>query len=55
MIVINLWECEEGSERAAQDPEVRAAREAMSQSGTVTGPPEVQHYEVEDYRQSQGG
>lgn len=55
MIVVNLWESEEGSERAAQDPEVQAARDAMSQSGAAMGPPEVEHYEVEDYRQSQGG
>ncbi len=54
MIVINLWESAEGSEQAVQDPEVQAAREAMAQSGAGQGPPEVEHYEVEDYRQSQG-
>jgi heme-degrading monooxygenase HmoA len=55
MIVINLWESAEGSEQAFQDPEVQAAREAMNQSGASAGPPEVEHYEVEDYRHSQGG
>ncbi|MDQ3629838.1 MAG: hypothetical protein M3417_00890 [Actinomycetota bacterium] len=50
MIVVNLWESAEGSEQAAQDPEIQAAREAMGQTGAAAGPPEVEHYEVEDYR-----
>ena len=55
MIVINLWESEEGSEQAAEDPEIQSAREAMGQSGAATSPPDVQHYEVEDYRPSGAG
>ena len=55
MIVINLWESEEGSEQAAQDPEIQSARDAMAQSGAATSPPDVQHYEVEDYRPSGAG
>ncbi len=54
MIVVNLWETAEGSEQAAQDPEVKAARDAMSQTGAAE-PPEVEHYEVEDYRTSKDG
>jgi len=50
LVVLNLWESEDGSEQAAQDPEIQAAREAMSQTGAATGPPDVEHYEVEDYR-----
>ena len=55
MIVINLWESEEGSEQAAEDPEIQSAREAMAHSGAATSPPDVQHYEVEDYRPSGAG
>lgn len=55
VIVVNLWESAEGSEQAFQDPEIQAARDAMNQTGAATGPPEVEHYEVEDYRQSQDG
>ena len=51
MMVINLWESAEGSEQAAQDPEIQAARDAMAHSGAAQGPPDVEHYEVEDYRQ----
>ena len=54
-VVVNLWESEEGSEQAAQDPEIRQAREAMLESGAATGPPEFSHYEVADYRQAGGG
>ncbi len=55
MVIVNLWESEEGSEQAAQDPELQEAREAMRQTGAATGPPDVEHYEVEDYRSSQDG
>jgi len=51
MIVVNLWEGEEGSEQAAQDPEIQQARDALRESGAATGPPEFSHYEVVDYRQ----
>ena len=50
MLVLNLWESEEGSEEAFQDPEIQQARQAMLESGTVSGPPEISHYEVVDYR-----
>src|SRR5918997_7227450 len=55
MIVVNLWESEEGSEQAAQDPDNQAARNEMAQSEATSGEPSVEHYEVEDYRQSGGG
>lgn len=51
MIVVNLWESEDGSEQAAQDPEIQRARDALRESGAATGPPEFSHYEVVDYRQ----
>ena len=54
MIIVNLWESEEGSERAAQDPEVQAARAAMSESGAATGEPVIEHYEVVYDRQPGG-
>ncbi len=52
MVVVNLWESEEGSERAFQDPEVQRAQDAMRESGAATGQPEFLHYEVVDYRES---
>ena len=55
MLVLNLWESEEGSEQAFQDPEIQQARQAMMDSGAVTGPPEITHYEVVDYRPTRTG
>ncbi len=55
MIVLNLWESEEGSEQAFQDPEIEQAREAMQQSGATAGPPDISHYEVVDYRHPGAG
>ncbi len=55
IMVINLWESAEGSEQAAQDPDIQAAREAMAQTGAAKGPPEVEHYEVEDNRYAAEG
>ena len=54
LVVVNLWESEEGSERAFQDPEIQRAREAMQESGAASGPPEISHYEVVDYRPPAG-
>ncbi len=53
MVVMNLWESEEGSDQAAQDPEIQEAREAMANAGVATGQPTFEHYEVVDYRQTQ--
>ena len=53
-LVLNLWESEEGSEQAFQDPEIQEARQAMMDSGAAAGPPEITHYEVFDYRPSMG-
>ena len=55
IVVVNLWESDEGSERAAQDPEIQQARDALRDSGATTGQPEFSHYEVVDYRQSKEG
>ncbi len=55
MLVLNLWESDEGSEQAFQDPEIQQARQAMVDSGAVAEPPEISHYEVVDYRPSIGG
>ena len=54
VLVLNLWESEEGSEQAFQDPEIQEARQAMMDSGAAAGPPEITHYEVVDYRPSMG-
>ena len=55
LIAVNLWDSEEGSEQAAQDPDIQQARDAMANSGAATGPPEFSHYAVEDYRQTSDG
>jgi quinol monooxygenase YgiN len=49
VIIANLWENEEGSDAVFQDPEVQKTLEAMQ--GVVQGPPERNHYEVEQYRE----
>jgi len=54
LVVVNLWDSEEASEKAAQDPEIDQARQAMRDSGTATGPPEFEHYVVNDYRPVSG-
>ena len=55
LVVVNLWESEEGSEQAAQDPEIQQARNALAESGVASGPPDFSHYEVVDFRQTRGG
>ncbi len=54
LVVINLWESEEGSQRAWEDPELQEAREAAGRNGASTGKTTFEHYEVEDYRQGGG-
>ncbi len=46
----NLWESEEGSEQAFQDPEVQEARSRMAEAVGADGPASASHYEVVDYR-----
>jgi quinol monooxygenase YgiN len=46
VMVINLWQDAESSDRAFQDPEVQAALQAAGASMTST---ERTHYEVADY------
>lgn len=48
MIVVNVWESEEGAEQAAEDPDIQRARDAMRESGAPTGRPELSGYEVVD-------
>lgn len=50
LLVINLWESEDGSERAFQDPEVQEARQRAMEAGGQGQPPATTHYEVVDYR-----
>ena len=48
LLMVNLWESEEGSDAMRQDPEVaETLRESMVQ--VADGPPEVEHYELADY------
>ena len=54
IVVINLWESEEGSQQAWEDPEVQEAREAAGRNGASTGETTFDHYQVEDYRHGGG-
>jgi quinol monooxygenase YgiN len=47
LLIVNVWESEEGSEAMRQDPEVQAAIERMASAGV--GPPQVRHYELLEY------
>lgn len=48
LLMVNLWESEEGSESMRQDSEVdEAVRESMM--AVAEGPPEVEHYELVQY------
>ena len=51
LVVINLWQSEEGSQQAWEDPEIQEARQAAERSGASTGETTFEHYQVEDYRQ----
>jgi len=51
LVVINLWQSEEGSEQAWEDPEIQEARQAAERNGASTGETTFEHYRVEDYRQ----
>ena len=55
LVVVNVWESEEGSEQAAQDPDIQRARDALRDAGAATGQPEFSYYEVVDYRPTGGG
>jgi hypothetical protein len=46
--IINLWENEEGSEQAFQDPEVKEMRAQISEQMGGGEPPVGTHYEVVD-------
>ena len=54
LVVVNLWASADGSEQAAQDPDIQRARDAMGASGAGTGMPEFSHYDVVDYRPTNG-
>jgi len=51
LVVISLWQSEEGSQQAWEDPEIQEARQAAERSGASTGETTFEHYQVEDYRQ----
>lgn len=46
IIIVNLWESEDGSDNVVQDPEVQEARRKMMEA--VGAQPEVSHHEVVD-------
>ena len=48
LLMVNLWESEEGSEAMRQDAELdQALRESMLD--VADGPPNVEHYELVDH------
>jgi hypothetical protein len=46
--IVKVWESPEGSDRAAQDPEVAAVRTALAERLGAESPPGGVHYEVID-------
>lgn len=48
IMIINVWESIEGSDRAAQDPEIKAIRTALAEHLGAGSPPRGVHYEVVD-------
>jgi hypothetical protein len=52
VLIVNLWESEEGSEQAFQDPEIQEALKSLDDQ--LSPETERNHYEVVDYRMPQG-
>lgn len=51
LMIVNLWESEEDSERAFQDPEVQEMRNTLRER-LGAEPPMGVHYEVVDHQQA---
>jgi hypothetical protein len=49
--IINLWDSVEGSDRAAQDPDIQAVRAKLAGQLDRDSPPAGMHYEVVDFIQ----
>ena len=49
--IVNLWESVEGSDRAAQDPDIQAVRAKLAAQLERDSPPTGMHYEVVDFIQ----
>lgn len=49
--IVNLWESAEGSDRAAQDPDVQDVRAKLAAQLQRDSPPTGMHYEVVDFIQ----
>jgi len=47
LLIVNVWESEEGSEAMFADPEVQAGIGRVRETGS--GPPEIRHYELVQY------
>jgi hypothetical protein len=46
--ILNLWDSDEGSDRAAQDPDIQAVRAKLAALLDTDSPPTGTHYEVVD-------
>ncbi len=46
ILIVNLWESEEGSDQMALDPRLREATEASGVIPVASGPPNITHYEL---------
>ena len=47
--IINVWEQADGSDRAAQDPEIQAVRAQLADHLDGDSPPTGTHYEIVDF------
>jgi hypothetical protein len=51
IIVVNVWESPEASDRAFEDPEIQEARGKLAEK-ISGGAPTATHYEIVDYQQT---
>lgn len=49
--IVNLWDSDEGSDRAAQDPDIQAVRAKLAARLERESPPSGMHYDVVDFIQ----
>ena len=52
IMIVNVWESAEGSDRAFEDPEIIEVRNQMAERLDIADAPTGDHYEVVDFMQA---
>ena len=52
IVIVNLWDSPEGSDRAMEDPEIIEVRNQLAERLGVSDAPTGKHYEVVDFMQA---